>query len=128
MIWKNIYKTFAENINNTVESPPQSANYIYNSLLTLIDINSEGLGSLAVNKMLYPLNRLYLYSLRFSYNMESELKKFIKIVNDFTVDNYGDLTTFVNSIDWDEGCIPFYWWTFSEDLEYDTSEWIGCSS
>ena len=128
MTWEDTYKTFAENFSNAVESPPLAADYVYSSLLTLTSLTSNNFTSNNINDMLYPLNSLYLYVLKMPYNMESEIKKFIKIVNDFTVINYGDLATFVNSIDWHEGCIPFYWWTYSDDLGYDTSEWIGCSS
>ena len=128
MNWEETYKIFAEDLSNAVESPPQAGDYVYNSLLTLINLTSNNFISSDINSMLYPLNHLYLYILKFSYNMESEIKKFIKIVNDFTETNYGDLATFVNNIDWNEGCIPFYWWTYSEDLGYNTSEWIGCSS
>ena len=66
-------------------------------------------------------------SVLYSVYVTNDTRNIIKTINDFTVDNYGDLTDFVNSIPWDNGCVPTYWADASEDMEYDTSEWVVCS-
>jgi len=126
--WHEIYRIFAEDLSNSIEDPPNAVDYIYNSLLTLINTNSEDDGASIEVEFFYELDTLYKWSRRFSYNMEPKVKIFANKMNKFTVKNYGDLTSFVNSLDWHEGCIPFVWWNIAETLEYDTSEWGGCSS
>jgi len=127
-IWEETYKQFAEDMSNAIEDPANGVGYIYNSLLTLIDMDSSGLGVDASVDLLKPLNLLYLDSLRHAPWNEPKIRIFIAEVNNFTIRNVGDLTTFVNEIVWDEGCIPYNWWSLSEEAGFDTSEWVGCSS
>ena len=128
MSWKELYQIFAEDLSNSVEDPPMAKEYVYNSLLALTNSVSEDDGRLIETTFLYDLNRLYEWSRRFSQQMDPKVRQFAYRMNVFTIKYYGDLTTFVNSIPWHEDCIPFYWWTTSEDMDFDTSEWIGCSS
>ena len=115
-------------MNFALVSPPDAKDRVYNSLLALIDSNANELGKEWEIAILYELDQLYKYSRIFSYNMEPKIKIFINLVNKFIITNIGDLAIFVNSINWDEGCIPYYWWMLSEEMGYDISEWVNCSS
>lgn len=124
--WQDIYRILAEDMHNAIEDPPLAADYVYNSLLTIINAVSENDGRLIETTFLEEIYFLFRYAQEFAAYMELKIRLFIDNVNKFTIKNYGDLTDFVNSIDWHKDCVPYYWWTISEDLGYDTSGWNGC--
>ncbi len=126
--WHEVYKEIADNIDNAMEDPPNGADHIYNALLTLINMDSSGNGVAANVTLLTSLNLLYLDSLRHAPWNEAKIRIFITKVNNFTINNVGDLSTFINEVAWHNGCIPFYWWSLSEDAGFDTSTWIKCAS
>ena len=126
-LWQTTYKDLAQNINNSIADPPDTVNYIYNSLLVIINLNSSSNGTFISSSFLNSINFLYLKALRSAF-IEQHIKKIIREINDFTIRNYdSNLTSFVNSINWDDGCIPFFWTEYSSDLGYDISDWTVCS-
>jgi hypothetical protein len=128
MTWQELYVTLAEDLSNSIEDPPRAERYIDNSLYSVLNVNSEGDGSLIETTFFNLTDQLYVYSRRFSYKMEPEVRKYANTMHKFTEKNYGDLTDFVNGLDWTNGCIPYQWWNISEDMGYDTSEWNTCAS
>ena len=126
-VLQNTYRQFSENINSAIESPPRASEYIYNALLVIMDLDSTGDGILISSTFLDIINKLYIESFKIVY-LEPHIKVFIRKINDFTIRTEGNLTTFINDIAyWDNGCIPYYWTQYSNDLGYDTSEWNSCS-
>jgi len=132
MTWQELYTTLAEDLSNSIEDPPRAERYIDNARYSLLNTGSlsDGTttGTTIETTFLELIHQLYLFSRRFSYRMEPEVRKFAAVMNKFTETNYGDLTIFVNSLDWHNGCIPYQWWNVSENIGYDVSGWDGCSS
>lgn len=124
MAWTDIYKSLAVYLNNVEEYPPGAVEYIYSCVSLLVDLNQEY--SDAITTLLGPMYDLYRKAVYTRYISE-DLKIMIDKINEFTEKNYGDLAIFINSIAWDGGCVPYYWGTYSTDLNYDTSEWNICS-
>ena len=126
-LWQNIYRQLAQNIDNSIADPPDAVNYLYNNILVIINITGSTEGNIISTEFLDLINKLYLHSLHTAF-IEQHIKKVIKKINNFTIRNYGDLTIFINGIAyWDDGCIPYYWTQYSEELGYDTSGWNICS-
>jgi hypothetical protein len=127
-LWDLAYPQIANDINNIIEDPPHDMTHIDLAMKTIVDIHDNSEEARLIETTMLPLlYRLYLQIyVHWSYTIH--LKYAIQKINDFTIQYYGDLTTYVNSLSWDDGCIPYYWTQYSEELGYDTSEWISCSS
>ena len=126
-IWQNTYRSLSQNINDSIADPPNAITYIYNSLLVITDLDSSDEGTTISNEFLNLINKLYLHSLKTAF-IEQYTKVVIKEINNFTIRTEGDLTIFVNSINsWEDGCVPYYWTQYSEELGYDVSGWNFCS-
>lgn len=78
-------------------------------------------------ELLEPLNKLYVQAIRLP-SIYVHIKIFIRKINDLIIRKYNsDLTEFVNSINWTNGCIPLYWALYCSETGYDTEEWEICS-
>ena len=122
--WQDIYKILADNLNSVKDDPPNETTYIYNAFLEMVNLDSDYTTEVAALEM--EIYKLWTHS-RYTHYFDDNLFSVIKKINDFTEENYGDLTDFVNSIAWDNGCVPYYWGLYSENLGFDTSEWNICS-
>lgn len=127
MTWQNTYKQLAIYINDSVEDRPNAVAHIYSAVILLTDLTSSGDGAIIETALFDKMYRLYTHLL-YTVQVTGDTRNIIKTINDFTIKNYGgNLTSFVNSISWDNGCVPYYWAEYSADMEYDTSEWSICS-
>ena len=130
--WKNAYKTLATEIDATLSDRPNDVTHIHNGLLAISALSSmpdgseESYGTEATTTLLLPMNSFY-YNARHFYVYDYYRINMVKLINDFTVKYFGDLTVFVNSIDWDYGCVPYYWAELCEQARFDTSGWTVCS-
>ena len=126
-LWQTTYRDFAQNINDSISDPPDTVEYIYNSLLVIINLDSSEEGTFIASSFLNSINLLYLNSLH-TILIELYVKKVIREINDFTLRNYDtNLKNFVNYLDWNDGCVPFFWAEYSSDLGYNISNWNTCS-
>jgi len=127
MAWEETYKSLVLDIEATVTDKPGAVGYIYNALLTIVDIDSSDDGLAAELALLGKMDRFHRWALD-NWDIDGERKRIIKAINVFTERTYGDLAVFINGVSWDEGCIPINWSYISEDIGYDISEWPVCAS
>lgn len=127
MSWEDTYRELAYALHNTIAEKTEGVNHALDALYIVGDITSTQRGSTeAALDLLKPTND-FLNIVWSTVHYEDDLKRLIRKINDFTTNNYGDLTTFVNNIEWAYGCVPYYWAYYSEEGLYDTSEWTVCS-
>lgn len=126
MSWEDTYKSLVNDIEATILYPPAAVGYIYDALLTILNLDSSGDGTAAEVALLNKMDKFWRWALD-NWDIAGERKKIVKAINSFTEITYGDLTTFVNGVAWDNGCIPDNWVDMSEDIGYDVSGWPICS-
>jgi hypothetical protein len=127
MIWNSVYVELATHISNIVSDPPLALEYASEAVSTIINVDtSESDGYLVSTKMLRILRTLYLEVYR-TWDHNQHVRIAVEKINDFTIQYYGDLTTFVNGLDWPNGCVPYIWATYTDDLGHDTTGWSVCS-
>ncbi len=131
MSWADTYKDLVNQLELTITDVPNTYDYLKSALNIVIDITNDDSSGLGTEATIFFLPRFNDFVLWSKWNVVAEIstkrKKIVKDMNDFTIRNYGDLTNFINSLDWDNGCAPVNWANISDDLGYDTSEWIICS-
>lgn len=127
MAWQDTYRDLAVEINNCIEDRPNGLQYSRDAIFILVNLASSGENTPAVTSLFYDVYGFYSHVYQ-GVNYDGHAKKLVSKINSFTVKNYGgDLTTFVNSISWDNNCVPYYWAIYSEEDGYDISEWDVCS-
>ena len=132
MDWIGTYKILAEEIAATISDRPDDVKHLYNALLAIVDLTTvgdgsqEGYGREAEADLLIQMNLFYKQG-RMHYAYNDWRRQMVKSINDFTIKYFGNLTKFINDINWDDGCVPFYWAELSEEAKFDTSGWIVCS-
>ncbi len=124
--WEQPYIDIAVAFDATLSDVPDEIKHLKEALFVIIDLKSTGIGSTAAARLLTKLDLLYRQA-RKHYNYNTNRSRMVRLINDFTIEFFGDLTTFVNALNWHDGCVPFYWAQLSEDSGYDTSKWIVCS-
>ena len=130
--WKSTYKELAVKFDATLSDRPNDVAHIYNCLIALIELTTipdgseECYGREAVTTLLNPMDLFYRIALR-HYSYLDERWNMVKKINDFTELYFGNLTSFVESIDWDYDCVPYYWAQLCEETGFDTSGWNVCS-
>lgn len=118
MYWDNIYKEIAQTIDKVIVEPQFSYIFFQELLKVISDVKSDNDGYLISITFLYDISYLLLESYRRD-NHEAFIPRFVKKVNSFTVSNYGNLNSFISSIDWDSGGIPENWIILSQNVGYD---------
>ena len=127
MAWTDTYKTIAEEIDATFTDRPNGLAHVENAMKAIVDLESgDELGEEATIGLLYKFYKLH-KAVFHQWAIDEERKLLVYQVNWFTERHKGDLTTFVNSIPWDNGCVPYYWGETSTSSLYDTSGWPICS-
>ena len=130
--WKETYINLAIAFDATLSDVPDDITHLKEALLALIDLTTIGDGSgpgygrQASTRLLGEMDLLYRQAKQ-HYSYDIWRNNMVKSINDFTIEFFGDLTTFVNSLPWPDGCIPFYWAELSETGHIDTEGWIVCS-
>ena len=132
MEWQETYKILAIEFDATISDIVRDMYHLENALNAIVNIDTTNEGSIyeygleASTQLLYPMHLFYLQA-RQHYSYDDYRRQMVKRINDFTIRYFGDLTTFVNNISWDEGCIPYYWVELSEAADFDVSGWNSCS-
>jgi hypothetical protein len=130
--WDIYYKNLAIEIDATISDRPNDMTHLYNALIIIIEIKSTdtqddvNYGTSASTHLLPLMNLLY-NDARHHFSYEDRRRQIVRAINTFTVNNFGNLTTFVNNIDWPYGCVPYSWAELSEQTFSDTSGWTVCS-
>ena len=126
--WWEAYINLAIAFDATLSDMPSDIIHLKEALLVLIDLDSDGVGIYAATRLLPKMDLLYRQA-RQHYSYNTERNVMVSKINRFTIEYFGDLTDFVNSLPWPGGCVPFYWAELSaNDYGIDTSEWTVCIS
>ena len=127
MAWQDTYKTLAEEIDATISDPVNTIEHINNCKTVLVDLESiSDIEYEAATTLLPKMQLFYNYALD-NWHIVLQRKILINLINKFTIRHFGDLTTFVSGVSWENGCVPHNWADISADIGYDTSEWVVCS-
>ena len=125
--WQETYELLVYNIEATFSNRKEGAYYLKQAMLVIIDLETDDeLGTEAATQLLPKIDYFYRWILRY-IDIEDNRKLLVYQINEFTERYKGDLTTFVNSVSWIDGCVPYNWAETSEESKYDTSGWIVCS-
>ncbi len=130
--WEETYVILAIEFDATISDRPNDVDHLKNSLLAMINLTTEDIGSLpgfgteASTFLLPKIDNLYRRA-RQHYSYNNWRDRAVENINDFTVKYFGDLTDFVNSLLWPDGCVPFYWAELTENGSHNTTGWTVCS-
>jgi len=125
--WAETYELLVYNIEATYTDRYAGAYHIKQAMLTIINlVSTDEFGVEAATKLFPKIEMFYRFILHYK-DIDDDRRLLIYQINKFTETHAGDLTTFVNSVSWINGCIPYYWAIESEQSLYDTSNWIVCS-
>jgi hypothetical protein len=127
MAWKDIYEQIVYNIESTFTDRASAAYYVKQAMFVLVDLKTTSEDGVEIVTYLLPkMEKFYNWVLHY-WDIDETRKLMVYQINNFTEKNYGDLTTFVNSITWTDGCVPHNWAETTEQSRFDTSGWIVCS-
>jgi len=132
MTWEEAYPIIAQEISESVSDRINDVAHLKNALIAMTDLttiesgSTEGYGREAEVQLLYEMSNLYVNGRRY-YEYSAIRSAFVEKMNSFTVTYFGDLSNFVNSLNWENGCIPRVWGDFAEQAHRDTSDWNLCS-
>ena len=127
MTWEETYELLVYHVEATFTDRKGGANHIKDAMKVIVDLKTNDELSLEANTQLQPkIYYFYRWILHY-FDIEENRKLLIYQINKFTERHKGDLTTFVNSIPWVDGCVPYNWAMLSGQSKFDTSEWIVCS-
>jgi hypothetical protein len=130
--WRETYVNLAIALDATLSDPTEDYKHLLEARLALIDLTSiddgslPGYGTEAEVALLTQMDFLVRQAKHFPlYDTYRNLM--VESINDFTIKYFGDLDDFVNSLDWPDLCVPFYWAELTENGNIDTSNWTVCS-
>jgi len=131
MNWSNIYPIVAKELAATVTDRTSDTDHLRNALLAIIDLTTildgsdSGYGQEATVSLLHKMNHLYKTGQNIYFYSPTRLK-FVEDINNFTIRYFGNLDNFVNSLEWEEGCVPRAWADLTEETGIDTTNWDIC--
>ena len=145
MSYAALYKELAENFDNAINYNYASDTYVKNALNAVIDVSEDTQGELAKDiaiSLVVLMNYAWIGVVdspikesdrqgNFGSNAFNSIRKAVFAINDFVIRResiYGDLTDFVNNIDWKDDCVPTYWVWLSADAGIDTGLWNSCEN
>ena len=114
-----LYKDLADNFNSAMADDDIADTYIKIARDAIVD--TTGNANLAV-ALLGPIEGAY-KGVRGFFQSIVYIIIAVRAINNYYTDTEGDLTTYVNSISWDEGSVPSYWKSLSEQAGFDTTDW-----
>ncbi len=117
MYWDKIYKKIAETIDKVIDEPQYSYKYFKELLTEISDLKSDNDGYIIATKFLYDVHHLFIESYRRDFHYPF-INRFVRKTNFFTINNYGDLNTFISNIDWDSNGVPENWVRISKDIGF----------
>jgi len=130
--WKETYVLLAVAIDATVSDIVEDYAHLKEARLAMIDLTTirdgsqPGYGTEASVALLADMDLLVRQS-KLWFHYETDRRKMVRSINNFTTKYYDELDNFVNSLDWPDLCTPVYWATLSEDGGTDVSNWTVCS-
>ncbi len=127
MDWKETYKSLAYNMEATFSDRKNGSSHVQQMLFNITDLVAED--ELCVESAIFLLPKIkYFYNWILHYwEIDENRKLMINQINKFTSVRKGDLASFVNSISWDSGCVPYNWAKISGESGCDISGWTICS-
>ncbi|MFW6016311.1 MAG: GLUG motif-containing protein [bacterium] len=126
--YKIIYNFLATKFHLSRENKHLSSKYMKETRLFLININNQNyhIATEVIINLLYSINDSMLYDREFFHSFPYIIRT-VKKINNFVTEHFDiDLTTFVNSIEWNEDCVPYNWKELSRISGYNTSQWNYC--
>ena len=127
MAWTDTYELVVYSIEATFTDRKDGAYHIKQAMYAIVDMQaSDELADEASTNLLFEIKKFYNWILH-HINIEDKREILIYRINEFTERYKGDLTAFVNSVSWVDGCVPYNWAETSESSRFDTSDWIVCS-
>lgn len=127
MAWTDTYEALVYEIENTFTDRYNGPLYIWNAMVIIVNLTSTDENAEEAAVHLLKKIRDFYTSVVSQLYIDAERRLLIYQINQFTERQNGDLTTFVNSISWTDGCVPYNWAEATEESSFDTSEWIVCS-
>jgi hypothetical protein len=124
--WWEAYVLLAVAFDATLSNRPYDLEHLKEALFVLIDLDSSDYGTEASTRLTPQMDLLYRQA-KLHYSYDDWRNKMVKEINDFTIEYFGDLDDFVNSLLWPDSCVPYYWAELTENGGIDTSNWILCS-
>ena len=123
-----MYKEIAENFDMSQVEPTHEDIYIYNALEIIVNVTTVNTEAADITlSLLLPITEAYVQARKY-YQSYLYILKAVRAINNYVViKDRQDLTTFVNNVSWDKGCVPYYWGKMSEQVGCDTSRWNICS-
>ena len=125
--WKETYALIAYNIDATFTDRYNGAYYAKQAVLSIVNLTANDENGYEAPTQLLPRMRDFYNWILHYWDIDERRKLVIYEVNKFTETYQGDLTTFVNDIDWTDGCVPYYWAQTTEQSLFDTLNWVVCS-
>ena len=131
MNWSEVYPIVATEIADTISDRPSDMSHLYNALLGFAALSTtegseETYGAEATIRLM-PSMELFYNQAKTTFLYPGERLVMVYKINTFTIDYFGDLTDFVNNLNWPDECIPYYWAQLSEEARFDTGGWNVCS-
>jgi len=140
--WEETYVLLAIEFDATMSDMPNEIVHLLQAYEVLTNLTSdstigEGSNTIAIGRLasatLSPPSYLLYKQARLWYSYDSYRSKLVLDINEITIrfinelGEYGSLTNFVNSLDWPDECIPYYWAQLSENNRISTKNWNVCS-
>ena len=130
--WRETYVRLAIAFDATLSNVPEDIKHLDEARFALVDLTTiddgsePGYGTEAATELSRDMDLLYRTARRhFAYDPWRD--NMVEKINKFSERFFGDLDNFVNSLEWPDLCIPFYWAALSENANFDTSNWNICS-
>ena len=128
MYWGNIFVVLAENLSLSYTDKIRASYYLRECVKSISSLDSKEDGTLISINFLNEVFKIYIYWQKHITLYDPYVRILANKINKFSLENYeGDLTSFVNSLTWTDGCIPYQWALWGDNAGYDTSEWNICS-
>jgi len=125
--WTDTYELLVYSIEATYTDRYNGAYHSKQAMLVLVDLNStDEFAYEAETQLLFKVEKFYRQILNYK-DIDEDRRRLIHQINKFTETYAGDLTAFVNSISWVDGCVPYNWAIDSDVIQIDTSDWNVCS-
>ena len=111
---------------------PMMENLSYNTSLVKInrsmnEILNDMLITFALSNKNLVINQSYRQMIEY-FGAYTRMMVAAKAINYYvTEDCNSDLATYVNSLSWGDGCIPYFWAELCSDAGVDTEGWLVCS-
>lgn len=123
--YKIIYKFLAIKFDLYRRNKYHGVEYFEEARIFIVDLNKDDFNistEVAIN-LLYPINTTLLHVRNFFSSLPAVIKS-VREINDFVLNYFNiSLDDFVNSIEWENNCIPYYWVELCKISGYNINSW-----